>query len=298
MFNRYGRKTSAPLDAPSPFLKDACKIWICPSEERTIRELRQLPTQEREKVWADLSGDESLSVFKNTQDYPIQQEEQLLLQLDEEMQKVETHLPQTQGMKKYVGDRCFRLMFLHSTEGDAAAAAKKVVQHIQLKTELFGEEAASRDVLLEDFSAADMVALESGALQWLNHRDHRGNRKAYFYRAKDMNMERFSPTSFLKAHFYLIMVALRQVETQKLGIIALSYFMDDFQPCFNYELYRRCLKFEEVMPVRIVAHYLMFQNSRWKPVIDVLCHMSSSALRVRTRSIFGMFGFGFDYYYS
>jgi hypothetical protein len=293
MFNRYNRNTRAPLDVPSPFLKDACKIWLCPSEERTIRELHQLAPKERVKVWADLCGDESLRSFQKTQDcQPNQEEQLLLLQLDEAMTKeVETHLPQTTpAMKKYLGDRSFRLMFLHSTQGDPVAAAKKVVQHIQLKQELFGEEIASRDVLLEDFSAADMVALESGMLQWLNDRDHRGNRKVLFYRAKNLNLELFSPASALKTLFYLIMIEMRQLKTQKLGIVLLSSYMDDFQSCFPYELVRKGLRFEQAMPVRLVAHYILFQKNCWKPVIDVVCHMSSPTQRMRTRSIFGKFG--------
>lgn len=43
----------------------ALTLWFCPREERIARELRQIPKVEREKVWADLSGDDRLGVYND-----------------------------------------------------------------------------------------------------------------------------------------------------------------------------------------------------------------------------------------
>jgi hypothetical protein len=42
---------------------DACKIWFNPDGPRAATELKQLPLEEREKVWADLTGREATTTF-------------------------------------------------------------------------------------------------------------------------------------------------------------------------------------------------------------------------------------------
>ena len=66
-------------------------------------------------------------------------------------------------------------MFLHVEDGNAKAAALKIVKHFQLKAQLFGSgPVLCRKVILSDLSQHDMLALESGAVQVLPTRDVAG----------------------------------------------------------------------------------------------------------------------------
>jgi hypothetical protein len=165
---------SSLFDVPSPFISDACRIWICPSEERIMRDLKELPIEEREKVWADLSGDDDYYAIEPDTCIASPEEEQLV-QLNEELLKVEGSLPSISAVKNYISQRSFRLMFLRSNQGNSAAAAKQIVKHLHLKEDLFGSQALAKDIELEDLSEQDMAALSGGALQWLFQRD-RGQR--------------------------------------------------------------------------------------------------------------------------
>jgi hypothetical protein len=283
---------SSLFDVPSPFLSDACNIWIYPTQERTSRELNDLPTEEREKVWADLSGDGKISHFTGERDNCItrqEEEEEQLVQLNEELKKVERLLPSIPAVKNYISQRPFRLMFLRSSQGNSAAAAKQIVKHMQLKEALFGTQALSKDVQLEDLSEQDMAALSCGAMQWLSERD-RGQRLVYLVRARDLCETKLPPDSLLRAHFYHIMEEARYEQNQRLGFVALNYSLDNFTTSGAfYELVRRSSQFEIAMPLRCVAFYIPFQNSPWKQVADVVCHLASPKLRVRMRTIFGKF---------
>jgi hypothetical protein len=285
--------TMAPaLDVTSPsFMNNACNIWLCPSEARTIRELRAMPATERERVWADLSGGAIDNSRCGKLDPSERDQEQLLLQLEKELVQVEGELPPCQAVKKYIGQRSFLLMFLLSASGDPAVAAKKIVKNLQVKKALFGSDYLARDITLADLTEGDMAVLHSGCMQLLPQRD-RNERRILLCRSKNLDLlDPYTPDQVLRASFYAIMATLQEDErTRKHGVVVISYLIDhQFQPRFNYELHRRGYQFEQAMPFRVVAHYILFQNSIWQPVIDVLCHMSTPALRMRTRSIFGEF---------
>ena len=279
---------SSLFDVPSPF-SDACRIWINPSEERTMRELQELPTEEREKVWADLSGDDFDSEQRDTS-IIRQEEEEQLAQLNEELKKVEMSLPSIPAVKKYISQRSFRLMFLRPNEGNSAAAAKQIVKYLQLKEDLFGSQKLAKDIELEDLNEQDMAALSCGALQWLPQRD-RGQRLVYLIRIRDLFESKLPPESILRAHFYHCMEEARHEQNQRLGFVLLHYFLDTPTCSANYELIRRGAQFECAMPLRNVAQYLVCQNSLWKQVADVFCHLMSPKLRLRARTIFGEFDF-------
>jgi hypothetical protein len=43
----------------------ANRILFCPAEERTARELQQLPQKEREQVWADMTANPETTFYRN-----------------------------------------------------------------------------------------------------------------------------------------------------------------------------------------------------------------------------------------
>jgi hypothetical protein len=123
------------FDIPSRFISDACSFWVCPSEERTILELKELPIEERKYGPISVAGTDDFAIKRDTC-IAANQEEELLVQLNEELQKVERLLPSIPAVKNYISQRTFRLMFLRSNQGNSAAAAKQIVKHLHLKRRL------------------------------------------------------------------------------------------------------------------------------------------------------------------
>ena len=72
-----------PLEAKNQKFQNACRIWFCPAEDRIAKELRQMTPKEREKVWADLSGNEKTSQFRKE----IVEEPNMISKELEEMRK-------------------------------------------------------------------------------------------------------------------------------------------------------------------------------------------------------------------
>lgn len=181
------RITSTPLGRPADSLLSpaevACGIWFCPVQERTARELHQLSQAEREKVWADMSGDDALSSFERIKENS-EVVAQCLLEMDDEISRTsrkEAFL-QAQGFAPdYVNSESMRIKFLRSEIFDPKAAAARIIRHFEEKKNLFGDDKLGRDILLSDLTEEDMEALSCGGLQFLRETD-RGGRRVYFSR--------------------------------------------------------------------------------------------------------------------
>jgi hypothetical protein len=164
-------------EAKNQKFQNACRIWFCPAEERIARELREMPQDEREKVWADLSGNEKTSQFKKEviEDPKViyRALEEMKHTIEETKDKPALELAQTQS-PDYVDRRSFHLMFLRSCEYNGQVAARKLIEHMETKKRLFREEVLGRDVQLTDLSPDDMETLSSGGIQFLAERDNAG----------------------------------------------------------------------------------------------------------------------------
>eukprot|EP00339_Tiarina_fusa_P027317 CAMPEP_0117080352 /NCGR_PEP_ID=MMETSP0472-20121206/56695_1 /TAXON_ID=693140 ORGANISM="Tiarina fusus, Strain LIS" /NCGR_SAMPLE_ID=MMETSP0472 /ASSEMBLY_ACC=CAM_ASM_000603 /LENGTH=319 /DNA_ID=CAMNT_0004807961 /DNA_START=69 /DNA_END=1026 /DNA_ORIENTATION=- len=267
--------------------QNACKIWFCPSEERISRELREMPQEEREKVWADLSGNEKTSQFRK--DVPEEPEEiaRALDEMSTALQEI-TDKPAldlaTKQDGEYVDGRSFRLMFLRSCEYDGKRAAQKLVEHMNTKQQLFGDHCLGRDIKLSDLNEEDMKTLNSGGLQFLPERDNAGRIVLYGHVESVKFKER---ENLCRALFYSLMTALQDESVQKLGVIFVWNIMSDFSGGYDYEADRLAIQTAAAVPARPVARYLIFKCALWKQVIEVLNHMISPYLRARTRSIHG-----------
>lgn len=75
---------------------------------------------------------------------------------------------------KYVKNRVFRLRFLRATSFDAKAAALRIVQHFEIKMELFGKDKLSQDITQDDLGPEDLTLLYAGYYQNIGIRDRAG----------------------------------------------------------------------------------------------------------------------------
>lgn len=76
----------------------------------------------------------------------------------------------------YVNDVDFRLKFLRLKLFDAAEAARKLVNFLDVVVELFGKYALQRPIRLKDFPEDEMQIIRAGNLQLLPFRDRSGRR--------------------------------------------------------------------------------------------------------------------------
>jgi hypothetical protein len=174
--------------------QEACRIWFCPSEEHVASALRQLPSAEREQVWADLSGNMEIakaSLFEKEDPALVTSG---LIELDRELalipsdQKLDFLLAQ-ESVPDYTNDSKFRLMFLRSTSLNATMAATKMVNHFMEKRELFGAHTLGRDIVLSDMDADALETIASGGVHFLPRPD-KGGRLISFARQCDLKYKK------------------------------------------------------------------------------------------------------------
>jgi hypothetical protein len=152
------------------------KIVCDPGHERTARELRQLPRESRERVWADMTGD------PNTTYYSINPEEAAFVvdklhEMHVEVQRIQIKPAYDlafQMSPEYVNDPAFLLMFLRSDNYDASLAAQRLVGHLEQKLVLFGKEKLAVTITMRDLSEDDLETLSCGGLQLLPCKDRGG----------------------------------------------------------------------------------------------------------------------------
>jgi hypothetical protein len=149
---------------------------VCdPGHERTTRELRQLPRESRERVWADMTGDSSSSNHDESQPEDPQLVVQGLESMNQELGNIKDNEVLNMALQtKNAHDPAFRAMFLAAENFDPALAAQRMVRHYEQKYNLFGREKLGEDIQLKDLSQEDLESLSCGAMQFLPRTDRAG----------------------------------------------------------------------------------------------------------------------------
>ena len=151
---------------------------------------------EREKVWADLSGNEKTSQFrKNVSEDPDAIEsslKDLQAEIDSTDEKSAFVMAEKQS-PDYVNSTSFRLSFLRCCEYDGKRAGRMLIDHMETKRRLFGDAALGRDIRLDDLNDSDRETLSNGGFQFLRERDSAGRLILYYHRTslKFKNRENF-----------------------------------------------------------------------------------------------------------
>lgn len=305
----------------------ALGIWFSPTHNHVETELRQLEPEEREMVWADLSGNKKISKFQAA----LQQEEdpelfskfleEINLELGNISDKQAFEMAQ-QESPSYTDCPFFRAMFLRAARFDVKAAATLIVRYFEDKRRLFGEESLGRDISLIDLNQDDRDTLASGCCQFLSEPD-RGGRSIFFWsqcntkykerenlvsslRSEDHAVSTRRSTNvyllFLlfgstrvqyRAAWYVIMKRLQEDEsTQRLGIVGLLHMMGAYTVGFDYESRRELFRIMlQSLPIRFAGQYFVYHDESWAQTNDVFHHFIalSHATRLRTRTISGKF---------
>ena len=154
---------------------DALAQWsniICnPRHERTDRELVQMSTDERTRVFADIGGAQEI----NPEDPAFVN--QCMMELDERISRIKNKaafLLAQRMCPDFTNNPGFRIMFLRADNFDVEKCAHRITRHFDEKLELFGPEKLARDITLQDLTEDDIEALEGGGIQFLPRPDQFG----------------------------------------------------------------------------------------------------------------------------
>jgi hypothetical protein len=165
------------------------KSLICnPRNERTGRELVQMTNDERTRVFADIGG--AADINPEEPDFI----NECLMELNRNILRIEDRNAYLQAQRTcphYTNNPGFRILFLRADNFDTKKCAQRIVNHFEVKLQLFGPEKLAKDITLSDLSSDDMESLESGAIQFLPVADQFGrailfSRQIYWkYKSRD-----------------------------------------------------------------------------------------------------------------
>ena len=176
------RRRSNISTSPSTIEADDDSNRINVNEESVIdvealmtKELRELTAQERNTIMEELHGvtvnmvnEECDATFVNDK----------LSSLDVELNKIKKNKQAYERAlflrPSYVKDRNFRLMFLRADEFDVTKAARRILNHFQLKLSLFGLDKLVKDITMDDLSDEDILLLKEGYQQIMPVKDRAG----------------------------------------------------------------------------------------------------------------------------
>jgi hypothetical protein len=298
-----------PNLSPFEFL---AKIICSPGHVRTERELAALTIDEREKVWADMTGDPAISRYAEVAPedpamverclQELQDELQVLAQqasrttrnsaLQRALQQQQRHHQEQQKFSSYGNDeRAMRLSFLRAVGFNVPEAALKMRNYYEEKMKLFGgrrDDFLNRPITLQDLSPDDLQVLAGGGHQILSRPDKAGRFVCY---ARYHNVAKHHPhptvtrEHHLRAVFYLFLAMAEDVEVQRRGMIMMAYNLGQYpKGGVDYELLRSfAYLLNHAVPLRVVGAHMVCDNTVWSSIADLGVHIFSPFMRVRAR---------------
>jgi len=163
----------------------------------------------------------------------------------------------------YLNDPAIRLRFLRCDRFDVTKAVQRLVDFLELMSDLFGDFVAERSVELNDFNHSEQELLRQSRNQYLPFRDSNGRRVLTGIGNCNFHME---VKLRYKVMMYLHWTASEDVETQIKGIVILCWPFDeakdktwehDIRPGFQNLIPKYHRRHIDGLPVRVTSwqHY-------------------------------------------
>jgi hypothetical protein len=178
-------------------------------------ELNRLSVQEREHVYEEIHGVDTLAV-PETPELVEAASSQFHIELLTGFTKEETHAYDyaLQNNFQFVHQPDFQIKFLRYALFDAKVAAARFLRYLNLLLKLFGPVALQRPLRLDDLNAEDLKYLKMGFFQLLPSRDRAGRRLI----VNLMNIA--APVRVrIKGYMYVMSELSNDVPTQRLGCV-------------------------------------------------------------------------------
>lgn len=274
------------------------------------KELNQLSIHERSEIYEQLHGVSGDQVDERPEQIRVLTEQLLL-----EVKRIRDRSAFDKALflsPLYVCDPNFLAMFLRADNYDLKSAARRLVRHFHHKQDLFGEAKLGRPIYYDDLEDDDKAALRSGRIQMTRNRRDRAGRLIVYsaegiltykkpinqvgHRVREnlsteTNETRLTSRLYpkVRAIWYLTMRHLvRDIDTQKLGMVAIRYCVDGkiFDPS---DLgYKRAASFlPGALPFKVMAYHFCYNDVMAIPVMSISQMLIGMAWRVRFRAHFG-----------
>jgi hypothetical protein len=262
-----GRVSIRDVDEVSPQM---CETLIA-------KELNRLSLHEREEVLSDLHGVSCIV------DEKPQCVEESLCCMEAEISQIpnrskSAYLQALSLSPDHVKDRSLRLMFLRASQFDASAAAKQMVEFFEQKLKIFGPDKLVCQICYKDLDGDTIACLNSGYIQLLSGRDRVG-RSILMVMGK---LRSYRSEQCLKRCFwYVAMAALEDEETQKRGIVCLSYAVG--APLLQKSTVFQLSSILRVIPFRVVGIHSCVDDPKMQVVARLATLMMDPRHRVRFR---------------
>lgn len=297
---------------PSSFVEDIPENYPSPDgiDNLLNTELCNLSLDERGQVFDDIHG-----VSDNIEETPELVSESLQ-RLDAELKLIANKYAYDFAYAldpKYVKNPIFRLRFVRASLFDAKAAASRLVQHFEIKMELFGKEKLSQDITQDDLGPEDLTMLYSGYYQNIGVRDRAGRGVDLWLTNMKPNLgldhatetkHRVSLTNLKFLHrvclsltiqvypqlrrlFYAQMVISTNEEIQKKGQVVIIWAINNSIASKNRSAIWATTKMLSCLPMRLNAVHICYNNAFIKAFITLGSYAADTFTRVRMRSHFG-----------
>jgi hypothetical protein len=280
------------------------------------REMWALTGTEREDILYDIHG--VAEQVKETPEFCTQQ----IHLLENELYSLVSRRPHKetgayftalQQNEAYV--KSLQLMFLRADRWKPREAADRMISFFTTKLALFGSSSLTEHITIDrHLSKDDREALESGFFQLLTVRDTTGrailmgipplrnykhpdnlvrervdaqgrfDSDTYIYIGRSSPV--FRPSAQKRAFFYIVMMALEDVETQTAGVVMVGFNMGskrvvDRKAAFAVQSTKR------VLPFRVVSIHYCYDDVRFRVMMTLGMLMMGASRRVRFRAHFG-----------
>jgi hypothetical protein len=270
------------------------------------KQMSQLSVQDREKAYMDVHGVSDLveETPEMVEGGLVQLESEILLLKDRAAYDLAESMDPS-----YTRNRDFRLAFLRTELFDSQKAALRITRHFQMKLDLFGSNRLVMDITQDDLDTAAMGTLYRGNARFLSATDRAGRiinllvapqgEFSTISLVRHRLMKKYSSicdrflSCFvcllqLRRGFYSTMVAFRDPEAQRRGVVVVGYFIgqgngsgQSSDATWKFPKLHRCL------PMRVAAIHLCYDNTLWRPVHALLKTSLNMVARIRIRTHYG-----------
>mmetsp|Transcript_25304 Transcript_25304/g.59233 ORF Transcript_25304/g.59233 Transcript_25304/m.59233 type:complete len:293 (-) Transcript_25304:979-1857(-) len=199
------------------------------------KELLDLSMKDRTVIQEEIHGVNCLAIEESQKIMEsVLSELMIILENDEIIQphRKEAYRRSQQLAKSHVNDDSFRLRFLRFTLFDIRKAAEKIVNFLEIVSDLFGEFTLERAVRLSDFDSWELKFLREGEIQLMPYRDRSGRRILVVMNPlmpRDLEYSRLRSKILL----YTLWVAGEDVDVQRKGLVTLVRFTSNYELSVN-----------------------------------------------------------------
>ncbi|CAJ1932627.1 unnamed protein product [Cylindrotheca closterium] len=184
----------------------------------------------------------------------------------------------------YVCQRKFQILFLRGNRYDPKAAAEKIISFYSLKKDLFGTERLVRDITLQDMDEDDMETLMCGSAQVASCLDRSG--RVIVLAVPGLRKYK-SIKNELRYLYYLSMKVLESQESQKKGVVFVSYFVDKYKDSKNGEGFNQTMKLMLSIPFNIAGFHWCLDDHTQMILGKAAFSVMPPRLQAKTKLHFG-----------